>query len=117
MDKFTDEQKEAMKQSAKEVLEDVKEVAKKAAKTAKPVTDAAKTTVAQAAKRVVMKPEVYVQFGQKETRTDELVQAAKAAYKQAGNRVAVRSLRVYVKPEESAAYYVINDDFSGKIAL
>lgn len=117
MEKLTDEQKKAMKQGAKEVLEDMKEVASKAVKTVKPVTDAAKTTVTQTTKRVVMKPEVYVQFNQKEVLTTDLVQAAKAAYKEAGNRAAVRSLSVYVKPEENAAYYVINETFTGKIDL
>ena len=117
MDKLTDEQKETMKKDAKEVLDDMKEVAKKAAKTVKPVTDAAKSTVNEATKKVVLKPEVYVQYNQKEILTSDLVKAAKAAYKEAGNRAAVRTLAVYVKPEENAAYYVINDDFTGKIDL
>jgi DNA uptake protein ComE-like DNA-binding protein len=135
MDKFTEEQKEAMRQGAKEVLEDVKGVAKKAAETAKPVTkrvkkvaadaaetakpvtDAAKKVAVEAAKKVPMKPEVYVQFGGKEILTADLVQDAKTAYKAAGNRAAVRTLRIYVKPEDSAAYFVINDEFNGKIDL
>ena len=135
MDKFTDEQREELIQDAKEVLEDVKDVAKKAAKAAKPVTDkvkqvaaeaaesakpvadAAKKAAAGAAKKAVMKPEVYVQFGGKETLTSDLVNDAKTAYKAAGNRAAVRTLRVYVKPEEGCAYFVINDEFQGKIEL
>ncbi len=117
MDRFTEEQKEAVKQGALEVLEDVKEVAKKAARTARPVTDAARTKVQAATKRVATKPEVYVQFNQKEVLTADLVKAAKAAYKAAGNRAAVRSLAIYVKPEDNAAYYVINEDFTGKIEL
>ena len=135
MDKFTDEQREELIQDAKEVLEDVKDVAKKAAKAAKPVTDkvkqvaaeaaesakpvadAAKKAAAGAAKKAVMKPEVYVQFGGKETLTSDLVNDAKTAYKAAGNRAAVRTLRVYVKPEEGCAYFVINGEFQGKIEL
>ncbi len=117
MDKFTEEQREAMKQGALDVLEDMKAVAQKAAQTAKPVTDKARSKVEQATKRVVMKPQVYVQYAQKEVPTEELIQAAKAAYKEAGNRTAIRSLAVYIKPEENMAYYVINEDFTGKIAL
>lgn len=135
MDKFTDEQRDELIQGAKEVLEDVKDVAKKAAKTAKPVTDKVKQVAAEAAesakpvteaakkaagdvaKKVPMKPEVYVQFGGRETLTTDLVKDAKAAYKAAGNRAAVRTLRIYVKPEEGAAYFVINDEFQGKIEL
>ena len=29
----------------------------------------------------------------------------------------LKSLTLYVKPEESAAYYVINDDVTGKVEL
>ena len=44
---------------------------------------------------------VLVQFGGKEVDTKDLLEQVK----------------VYVKPEESAAYYVINDDVNGRIEL
>jgi uncharacterized protein YgbK (DUF1537 family) len=103
--------------AAKPVTKRVKQAAAEVAESAKPVTDAVKKAAGEAAKKVPMKPEVYVQFGGQEVRTDELVQDAKTAYKAAGNRAAVRSLRVYIKPEDSAAYFVINDEFTGKIEL
>lgn len=61
--------------------------------------------------------EVFVQFAGKEFNVPEIVAAAKAAFKEANGRKAIKSCNVYVKPEENAAYYVINDDFSGKIEL
>lgn len=63
------------------------------------------------------KPEVYLQFADKEINTKAVVDAARAAFKAEAGRVAVKSCKVYLKPDESAAYYVINDDFTGKIDL
>ena len=35
-----------------------------------------------------------------------------------GNKIKdIKDLKLYVKPEEFMAYYVINDDISGKIEL
>lgn len=63
------------------------------------------------------KPQVYLQFAEKEIDTKAVVDAARAAFKAEVGRVAVKSCKVYLKPDESAAYYVINDDFTGKIDL
>lgn len=84
--------------------------------------DEVATTVTKA-KRAVKKaaapakPEVYLQFADKEVDTKAVVDAARAAFKAEVGRVAVKSCKVYLKPDESAAYYVINDDFTGKIDL
>ena len=62
--------------------------------------------------------EVFVQYGDGEWKTDELVQKAKDAYVAEGHRAAnIRKLSLYVKPEERKAYYVINDKASGSVDL
>ncbi len=63
--------------------------------------------------------EIFVQFAGKEFNVPEIVATAKAAFKEFApyGQKAVKSCQVYVKPEENAAYYVINDDFTGKIEL
>lgn len=121
---LNEEQKEELLEGLKDLTEDVREtmeeVTEKVSKRAKPVADVVTKkaeNVVKAAKKAVLKPEVYVQFGGKEVATSELVAQAKAMYKEAGNRAAVRDLRVYVKPEEAAAYVIINDEFSAKIDL
>lgn len=43
---------------------------------------------------------------------------AKQAWKDAGNKVKeIKTLDLYVKPEENKCYYVINDEFSGAITI
>lgn len=79
----------------------------------------AKNTTAQAAKKTPAKKveEVFVQYGEKEVKIAELVDTAKAAFREANGRKAINVVQVYVKPDENAAYYVINNVFTGKIEL
>lgn len=60
-------------------------------------------------------PMVYIQYADKELVCDELVERAKADYR-ANNKGAIRSVKLYVKPEENAAYYVISGK-EGKIDI
>ena len=65
--------------------------------------------------RPPLAPEVYGEHGGKQYNITDLVDRAKADYR-ATHKVGVQSCKVYVKPEEGAAYYVINK-FSGKLDL
>lgn len=77
-------------------------------KTAEPV----KKALAKAAKAEV-KTTVFVQFGGKETSVETLVDEAKKAYAAAGHKESeIKTLELYVKPEEQAAYYVVNGEGS-----
>ena len=50
-----------------------------------------------------------VQFGEKEVIYTDMVNRIKAMWKEQGKReVSMKSLELYVKPEESKVYYVIN---------
>lgn len=61
---------------------------------------------------------VYVQFAGLEVAVDEIKNRAKAAYEAEGHRASsIKSLRLYIKPEEMKAYYVINDKAAGSIDL
>lgn len=44
-----------------------------------------------------------------------LVEAAKADFHKEKKRTLVTSLKLYVKPEEHMAYYVINGSYEGKV--
>ena len=49
---------------------------------------------------------------------EEVMEKAKAAYVAEGHRAAsIKTLRLYIKPEERKAYYVINDKAAGCIEL
>lgn len=65
--------------------------------------------------RPPLTPEVYVEFSGKQYNITDLVDRAKADYRLT-HKVGVQSCKVYIKPEEEAAYYVINK-VGGKLEL
>ncbi len=88
--------------------------AKTTKKTTTKATAAKKTTAKTGAKRGP-KPasertiEMTVQFGEKEVTYTDMVNRIKEMWKAQGKReVSMKSLELYVKPEESKVYYVIN---------
>ena len=90
---------EAPKAEAKKAEEPKKETAKKAP---------AKRTAAKD-----IKTSVVVQFAGKEVTEKDLIAAVKKAYTKKGNKVGdIKTIEIYVKPEESAAYYVVNGEAS-----
>ncbi len=102
------------------VKEAVKEDKAPAKKAAAPKKAAAKTTTTKTAKTVkeAASQNVYIQFAGKEVKTEELVEQVKALWTAQGHRVSsIKNLEVYVKPEDAAAYYVINGKENGKIEL
>lgn len=61
---------------------------------------------------------VYMQFAGKEILTADLVAQVTEKWVALGHRASsIKELNLYVKPEDSAAYYVINGKESGKIEL
>ncbi len=70
-----------------------------------------------AAKKAPVKEGFYVQFYGKDLEQADVIKQARAAYKAAGNKAAIRSIDVYVKPEENAVYYVVNGDVTGKFEV
>lgn len=86
---------EAPKAEAKKAEEPKKETVKK--------TPAKRTTAKD------IKTSVVVQFAGKEVAEKDLIAAVKKAYTKKGNKVGdIKTIEIYVKPEESAAYYVVN---------
>lgn len=81
--------------------------AKKAAKTP------AKTTTKSA---TAPKETVKVQFGGDEYDFAEIKKAVEADYK-GKVKGKIKTVEIYIKPEDKAVYYVINSDFSDKIEL
>lgn len=118
------EVKKATEEKAAEVKKAAKKTAAKAEKAVKATAKKAEKTVKTAAKKVEKKvaakaaePVVLVQFGGAEKDVAELVEAAKAAFKAEKARTAINDLKLYVKPEEQAAYYVVNGEFTGKVSF
>ena len=101
-------------------VKEEKAPAKKAAAPKKPAAPktAAKTVKAAKPAKETVSQNVYVQFAGKEVKTEELAEQVKAIWTAEGHRAsAIKSLEIYVKPDDMAAYYVINGKDNGKIDL
>lgn len=84
--------------------------------TAEEKAAAAKARTESKARADNLKPTVIVQFQNSEVDLDVLVEAAKADFHQAKKRTLIIDLKLYVKPEERTAYYVVNEKYSGSVA-
>ena len=94
---------------------------KAAAKKAPARKTAAKKPAAKktAAKKAELKTEMYLQFYGKEYSEKEILQKVKEIWtKVLKNKVGdMKDVKIYLKPEESNAYYVINGDTTGEVDL
>lgn len=64
-----------------------------------------------------MVPEMFLQYQGGEVKLDALVEKAKEDFKSAHKRTPIVSLKMYLKPEDNAAYYVVNETSAGKVDL
>ena len=123
------EEKTAEVKSAEEKTTAVKseEPAKKTAAkktTTRKTTAAKKTTTRTAAKTTAAKKaepvtEVYVQYWGKERHTSEVADRIKKIWTEDMGKKAseLKDLKIYIKPEDNGAHYVINGDVTGFIGL
>lgn len=95
--------------------------AKKATATKKAAT---KTTTAKktatkkkAEEKETMTNHVFIQTNYSEIVADDVIKKALEAYKAEGNKAKVNNINVYIKPEENAAYYVVNDAVAGRVDI
>lgn len=110
--KAADTTKKTVKKAAKAATTTAKKTAKKATTAAKKTADKAATV------KTKLVAEVFIQYQNKEITAEDIVGRIKAAYEAEGKKSsAIKSLQVYVKPEENAAYYVINMKNAGKVNL
>ena len=116
----------AKKETAKKAAPVKKEVAKKeapakkeAAKKAAPAKKEAAKKEAPAKKAAAKKEAIYVQFAGKSYSNDELLKIAKDVwvYDMGQKAADMKSVEIYVKPEESMAYFVVNGTENGSFMI
>ena len=78
---------------------------------------AAEARAAEKAKADNLRPELFIQYQGDEIAMDTLVEAAKSDFHASKKRTLVTGLKLYVKPEDRMAYYVINEKNEGKISF
>lgn len=65
-----------------------------------------------------MKTNVYYEFAGQKYEEKKIFSQIRELWLSAGNKSSeLKALHVYIKPEDEKAYYVINDDITGSIAL
>ena len=107
------EVKEIVKTPEVKAEEPKKEAAPKKAAAPKKEAPAKKAPAKKAPVKKEIKTAVYVQYAGKEAEVEKLVAAAKKAYVAAGHKETdIKTVEIYVKPEENTAYYVINGEGS-----
>ncbi len=121
--------KETVAEAKESVMAAVKPAVKELEADAKAAVEAVEKETAKAVKAVKqkktakkekeeVKPEVFVQYQGSEMQVADVVGRVKEAFVASGHRVStIKTLQIYVKPEEAAAYYVINKKYDGKISL
>lgn len=65
-----------------------------------------------------MKAELIMEFGGRQVSESDITKEAKTIWTNDGNKVSdIKSLDVYIKPEENMAYYVINCSHTGSFPI
>ena len=121
--KATETVKATAEKTAETVKASAEKTAEKAATTAKKATASAKKKAATkkaAAKKVVATKSAVLQFSGEDFKIDDVIAKAEEAFKAENKRKAIHDIKVYIKPEERAAYYVVTSgesEYAGKIDL
>ena len=77
-----------------------------------------KKSVRKTASRKTMKQKLFVQYLGKEIDMDELAKEAKSRWSETGRLIGeIETMEIYVKPEDNAAYVVINGEHRTEISL
>ena len=88
---------------AEKVVEETKEAAKK---------------VRKAAPKKEMKTTLIVEHQGKQVEDKDMIAAVKKAWTKSGRKIGdIKTMTLYVKPEEAAVYYVINTTETGSVAF
>ncbi len=103
---------ETKKTEIKKAVEEKKEEkAEKAA--AKPAEKAAAKPAKKTAKKAAdPKTNVYIEFQDRQVLAKDILKAAEKAYKKSHRGETIKTIEIYVKPEENVAYYVVNGEGS-----
>ena len=112
--------KEAVKKdTVKKTTATKKAPAKKAPAAKKETVKKETVKKAPAAKKPVVKEEVNFQFSGKSYTSEDLIKITRDVWKYDlnGKEEDIKSIELYVKPEENTAYYVINGDVTGSFFI
>lgn len=103
VEKVVEKTAPAVEKAAEKVVEETKEAAKK---------------VRKAAPKKEMKTTLIVEHQGKQVEDKDMIAAVKKAWTKSGRKIGdIKTMTLYVKPEETAVYYVINTTETGSVAF
>ena len=107
------------KSAAAKTVKTATQTAEKAVKAAEKTVKAAEEAVKNAPVKKTIKELVYLQYLGKEISKDDLMERVKAIWTgELGKKASeIKSITLYLKPEENAAYFVVNGEETGRIDL
>ena len=112
------------KKAVEEVIPEVKKVVEETVvpevkEAVENVVPEAKKTVEKVKKAVAkkeIKTSLYVEYYGKQVQEKDMIASVKKAWTKSGKKVGdIKTMALYVKPEENSVYYVINGDSAGRI--
>ena len=96
--------------------EPVKKTAAKKTTTKK--TTAKKTTARKTTAKKEIKVSAFVEYFGKQVEEKDMIARVKKAWTSSGKKIGdIKTMELYIKPEESAVYYVINGTETGAVAF
>lgn len=103
VEKVVEKTAPAVEKAAEKVVEETKEAAKK---------------VRKAAPKKERKTTLIVEHQGKQVEDKDMIAAVKKAWTKSGRKIGdIKTMTLYVKPEEAAVYYVINTTETGSVAF
>lgn len=104
---------------AAEAKTTVKKTAKKAAAKTETAKKAVETAVRTTAKKAVAKKEAktetFIQYNDEQTDMDAVLKRVEADLK--AQKVAAKDIKLYIKPQDGACYYVADGKVAGRVDL
>ena len=89
-----------------------------AKKTTAKKTTTKKTTAKKSTAKKEIKVSAFVEYYGKQVEEKEIIARVKKAWTSSGNKIGdIKTMDLYIKPEESAVYYVINGTSTGAVAF
>jgi len=61
--------------------------------------------------------DMVLQFGENEVSITAVSDKVRQSYKEGGNTGEMKDIKIYIKPEDNKAYYVVNGEVEGSVEL
>ena len=82
----------------------------------KKTVEKATEKVKKATAKKEIKTTLFVEYYGKQVQEKDMIASVKKAWTKSGKKVAdIKTMALYVKPEENSVYYVINGDSAGRV--